>query len=342
MEILPITAAGVTLITEGRPPRYIAASNPAALRFEKLQSEVGEGPCLLAYRTGSAVTVPDIAVETRFPRFAPAARHAGMAAVFTFPLRHGHGLIGALDLYRDTTGPLGAHDLRAAQTLADVTAAYLANAESREQAQHASDLFLHKSLHDPLTGLPNRELLHDRLTHADQRAQRSRGGAAVLFVDLDEFKRVNDHHGHHVGDTLLVAVARRLIGLIRPGDTLARVSGDEFVLLCEDLDDQSHADDIASRITTAFAAPFTIAVDAAADVAVAVTASVGLRYAHPGETISKRLVMDADHAMYQAKDRSRRHMPSMVERDDRPQGVDVSTPPAHLSREAPEQHGNGP
>ena len=122
-----------------------------------------------------------------------------------------------------------------AQTLADVAAAYLLNAQAREEAREASDRFHHNAQHDPLTGLPNRLMLQHRLEHAALRAQRSNTNAAILFADLDRFKQVNDTHGHPVGDELLLAVARRLSGLVRPGDTLARVSGDEFVFLCEDL-----------------------------------------------------------------------------------------------------------
>ena len=123
-----------------------------------------------------------------------------------------------------------------AQTLADVVAAYLLNAQAREEALETSDRFHHNARHDPLTGLPNRVMFQYRLEHAGQRAQRSNTNAAVLFADLDRFKQVNDTHGQQVGDELLFAVAQRLAALVRPGDTLARVSGDEFVFLCEDLD----------------------------------------------------------------------------------------------------------
>src|ERR1700722_9558796 len=102
--------------------------------------------------------------------------------------------------------------------------------------------------------------------------------AAVIFADLDRFKTVNDLYGHGVGDELLVAVARRLSATLRAGDTLARLSGDEFVILCEDLDGAAHVDVIASRIEAALAAPFLLS-----GVEVNMTASVGIAFSGPGD-----------------------------------------------------------
>jgi len=296
VEILPVTAAGVTLIDEELAPRYIAASDRDALRFERLQSTIGQGPCLAAYVSGRAVSVPDLARDNHFPQFAPAAVEAGLAAVFTFPLLHDNGRLGALDLYRDIPGALDPGDMRAAQTLADVAAAYLLNAQAREEALEASDRFHHHAQHDLLTGLPNRLMLHDRLNHAAQRAQRSNGNAAVLFADLDRFKLINDTYGHRVGDELLIAVARRLQRLVRPGDTLARLSGDEFVFLCEDLNSPDDVKLLAQRIDEAFARPFVLT-----GFELAITASVGVAFAGPGQDISSHLVEEADSAMYRAK-----------------------------------------
>ncbi len=299
VEVLPVTSAGVTLISAGTAPHYIAASDRAALRYEQLQTQVGQGPCLAAFETGGAVSVADLATDSRFPLFAPAAVAAGLAAVFTFPLRHGDGRLGALDLYRDSPGTLDDGDMAAAQTLADVAAAYLLNAQARDDAQAASDRFHHEALHDPLTGLPNRLLLHERLEHATLRARRSQTHSAILFADIDRFKHVNDTYGHTAGDELLVSVANRLTALMRAEDTLVRFSGDEFVILCEDLHCVADAERLVERIQNAFVEPFTLG-----DRRLTISASVGIAYAGPGDDVDRQLLIEADLAMYNAKRRS--------------------------------------
>jgi diguanylate cyclase (GGDEF)-like protein len=296
VDVLPISAAGVTIISPGADPRYVAASDESALIYERLQTELGEGPCLAAYETGEAVAVPDLRAEPRFPQFTARALAAGLAAVFTFPLRNAKEQLGALDLYRDTPGPLGARAMAAAQTLADVAAAYLLNAQARADLRESWALSRESSLHDALTGLPNRTLLVERLDHAVQRARRSGQMAAILFADLDGFKLVNDMYGHSVGDELLVAVAERLGAAIRPGDTLARLSGDEFVILCEDLLGGSHVNAIAARIGSALAAPFVLS-----HTEVQMSASVGIAFAGRGDQLSEEVLHEADTAMYQAK-----------------------------------------
>jgi diguanylate cyclase (GGDEF)-like protein len=296
VEVLPITSAGVTLMSVGSAPQYVAASDAAAWRFEQLQSDLASGPCVTSFLTGEAVVIPDLRDDERFPTFAPLAIESGLAAVFTFPLRHGAACIGALDLYRQTPGPFGPRDIATAQTLADVAAAYVLNAQSREDARAAARELHHATLHDSLTGLPNRLLLTERLEQAARRARRSRGCTGVLFIDIDDFKQVNDAHGHHMGDALLVAIAQRLAVVVRSNDTFARFSGDEFVLLCEDLTAVADAEQLAKRIAGCLDEPF--AID---DHEFLVTASVGIAVAGPGEEVNDQLIVTADQAMYQIK-----------------------------------------
>jgi diguanylate cyclase (GGDEF)-like protein len=296
VEVLPVSAAGVTLISPTTAPHYIAASNDSALRFEELQAELGEGPCLASYRSGTSVSVQDLRTESRFTSFVPRGLEIGLAAVFAFPLRHGPDRFGALDLYRDTPGSLGQEEMVTAQILADVASAYLLNAKARADLQDSTDQFRERSFHDALTGLPNRMLLLERIQHAIVRNGRSDKVVAVIFADLDEFKRINDTHGHQVGDQLLIAVAARIGALLRPADTLARPSGDEFVVLCEDLDGMAQVEMVADRIVDALATPFDLP-----GLRVQVAGSVGIALAEGSCHDADQLLHTADLAMYQAK-----------------------------------------
>lgn len=296
VDVLPITSVGVTLIAPGIHPRLIAASSGAALRLEQLQCELGEGPCVVAFQAGEPVAVADLREDGRFPRFSERARSEGLMGVFAYPLRDRHRQIGALDLYRATPGEMDARAQAAAQTLADVAAAYVLNSQARTDLQAASALAQASALHDALTGLPNRTLFVERLEHSILRCRRSQKVAAVLFADLDRFKGVNDTYGHHVGDELLRAVAARLTALLRPGDTLARLAGDEFVILCEDLESPFQVEPIAARIDAALSEPFVVS-----GIEVRMSASIGIAFAGHGDEGSETVLQDADVAMYQAK-----------------------------------------
>ena len=158
----------------------------------------------------------------------------------------------------------------------------------------------HQATHDPLTGLPNRTLLLDRLEGAMARARRHNRRVAVLFLDLDHFKVVNDSLGHGLGDRLLVAIAERLAVALRPGDTVARFGGDEFVVLCEDLVEAPDAVTIAERVDEAISGPFVID-----ETEVFVGVSIGIALPDDVEADPETLIRDADAAMYRAKDRGR-------------------------------------
>jgi diguanylate cyclase (GGDEF)-like protein len=160
----------------------------------------------------------------------------------------------------------------------------------------------HERLHDALTGLPNRALFIDRTEQA-LAAMRRRGGClAALFIDLDRFKRINDAHGHAVGDELLVAVAGRLATSMRPGDTLSRFGGDEFLVLCTELQDERQATQIANRIRDELARPFTIAQQ---QLEVESSIGIALRRADDQKIDAGTLIHNADLAMYRAKQRGR-------------------------------------
>jgi diguanylate cyclase (GGDEF)-like protein/PAS domain S-box-containing protein len=157
-----------------------------------------------------------------------------------------------------------------------------------------------QALHDRLTSLPNRVLLRDRVEHALARAGRRGVSVALLIADVDRFKLVNETLGHDLGDRLLVAVAERLSDMLRPGDTVARMGGDEFALLCEDVGGYEEAEGIAARVVEAFDKPFTVQGED-----LALTVSVGVAVGAVHGPAPELLLRDADVAMYRAKENGR-------------------------------------
>ncbi|MGZ4619200.1 MAG: putative bifunctional diguanylate cyclase/phosphodiesterase, partial [Frankiaceae bacterium] len=156
-----------------------------------------------------------------------------------------------------------------------------------------------RAYHDPLTGLPNRATLNDRLTQALARRRRAHRVLAVLFADLDRFKTVNDRLGHAVGDEVLRGVAARLAGALRPGDTVARLGGDEFIVLCEELSDPDDVVEIAQRLQAALAPPIVVHSEE-----ILISASIGVVVAALQWPIDPaELLHEADLAMYRAKSR---------------------------------------
>jgi diguanylate cyclase (GGDEF)-like protein len=163
----------------------------------------------------------------------------------------------------------------------------------------------HEAHHDGLTGLANRTLFGELLEHALARVQRSGSALAVLFCDLDRFKVVNDSLGHDAGDALLTVIADRLERVLRPGDVVARFGGDEFTILCEDLDRSdaaAHVTAVAERVIDAIREPVNIGSENQEQF---VSASIGIALAGTGKERPEDLLRDADAAMYRAKERGR-------------------------------------
>jgi diguanylate cyclase (GGDEF)-like protein/PAS domain S-box-containing protein len=154
-----------------------------------------------------------------------------------------------------------------------------------------------QALHDPLTHLPNRLLLMDRARQALARLHRSDSVVAMLFIDLDKFKAVNDNLGHDVGDRLLISVSERLAELMRDSDTVARLGGDEFVILAEEIENDGEALALAERVLDALERPFPLG-----SAEVSMLASVGIAVAHHPDCEPETMMREADVAMYRAKD----------------------------------------
>jgi diguanylate cyclase (GGDEF)-like protein len=229
--------------------------------------------------------IGDVGRPNVHPELARLCRETGLQCLWSLPVRtpDDEQFLGVLGVYVNRNRRPEPAELQLLERTRDLLALAIDRAEHTRQLGHLA-------LHDALTGLPNRALAQDRLEHALARLADGEGEAlvAVLFVDLDRFKLVNDGLGHETGDELLIAAARRLASVVRRGDTVARFGGDEFVVLCEDLDDEDQAIELADRAARALSEPFVLA-----HAEVTVAASVGI-------SITRN---PTDAAMYRAKRR---------------------------------------
>lgn len=232
VDILPIDASGVSLISPTTDPHLIAGSDESAVRYEQLQTALGEGPCLAAYRSDRPISIPDLAQDDRFPRFAKSALEEGLVAVFTFPLRNDDRCLGALDLYRRTAGGLDSEDMETAQTLADVTTAYLLNSEARMAKSDFVATVSHE-LRTPMTSIAGYvELLQDsvrgRLTEGEEgfldAISRNSVRLAALAEDLLTVSRLESTGAHHEHVTVdlctIIDAARHTLELAIAGASL--------------------------------------------------------------------------------------------------------------------------
>ena len=217
----------------------------------------------------------------------PALEDPEMQAAMAAPVREEGRVIGSLVVAARSHGRRYTSDEQEV-LLAFAEHASLALTDAKMVAKT-----LHQAFHDPLTDLPNRALFVDRLEQGMRRARRSRNQLAVLFLDIDRFKVVNDSLGHGAGDELLREVGARLLASIRPGDTAARFGGDEFAILLEDIASHEEAEQIAMRILLALRTPLTLV---GRDVFV--TASIGIAM---DASCADNAIRDADLAMYRAK-----------------------------------------
>jgi diguanylate cyclase (GGDEF)-like protein/PAS domain S-box-containing protein len=275
-------AAGPSL-----PQEFLAA-------IDETPIEDGVGCCGTAAARVSMVVVQDAAADPLTASFRDLAAQFGIRSCWSVPVVDSASgeVMATFAVYTTEQRTPTEDELRLLERVTHLAEIAIARKRSEEELAH-------QALHDLMTGLPNRALLLDRLDHALARAGRSEELVAVLFLDLDHFKILNDSRGHAAGDELLQAVAGRLRDVIRPSDTIARFGGDEFVVVCEGVADELEARLMGERIAKAVGTPFPLS---AGDVYIGV--SVGISLA-TGNDDADTALRNADAAMYRAKERGR-------------------------------------
>ena len=278
----------VTEIAPSLPIDFAATVGPVPIA-------VNAGTCGAAAALGTAVHTADVRVDPAWAEFQNVAVRYNIRSAWSTPMFNSYSgdVIGTLAVYSTEAGLPREDHVRFVESLVRL-------AEIAIERKGFEDQLAHEAVTDPLTGIPNRTLLMDRLQIALARALRARSEVAVLFLDLDGFKLVNDSLGHEAGDELLKALARRLEGVVRPGDTVARFGGDEFIVLCEDLPRSfacTMAAEIAERMFDVLEQPFQLQSSE-----VFLRASIGIAAGGRKNDNANDLLRDADAAMYRAKD----------------------------------------
>ncbi|WP_129337872.1 putative bifunctional diguanylate cyclase/phosphodiesterase [Cellulomonas endophytica] len=295
LRVVEVDAAGVMLALPDGVVRHVFASHDLSQRLERLQEEMQDGPCRSAVEERAVVDLADVRAEGRWPGWMEAAADLGVRGLTSVPLVARGRTWGVLDLYRREARRLTEDESHLVQQLARLAVSYLVVAADRDAAREAREELAHRAAHDPLTELPLRWVLHEHLERAVARLGRSGGTAALLFLDVDGLKAVNDSWGHLAGDELLRACARRVRGRLRSADVLARIGGDELVVLLEDLHGPGEALDVAERVAAALREPLDLG-----DVVLQPSASIGVAYLDAEQTADS-LLSHADAAMYVAK-----------------------------------------
>ncbi len=278
------TVAGPVLLAIGRDIsrrltaearlRAVAAINERALGGAALSDLAGEGIELLR------ATLPISGAEVRLADGGVLASQGEVSGGSM------HLAIGAGDeLVLSARSELDDEEMGLVHAIANTLATALARWQGEERMRH-------QALHDPLTGLPNRTLLRDRLEHALARSERESCCTGALFIDLDNFKSINDAFGHRAGDAVLVELGGRLLKSVRAADTVARLGGDEFVVVCEEIDPQL-AVALGHRLQEAIRPPVTVD-----GVTHQMSASIGIAIS---STDPDALLAHADEAVYRAK-----------------------------------------
>jgi diguanylate cyclase (GGDEF)-like protein len=287
-------AAVLELVPEHSELRLVASDRSPGTTGPTTTPTAGAGSLPgYAMTAGAPVVMEDSRRETRFEVW-PVLPDPGIASAATAVMKEGDQRFGVVEAASLSPRHFDVGELAFLQSVANLLASCVARSRAEERMRY-------QTLHDPLTGLPNRTLFLDRLGLALERSRRRGTMLAVLFADLDGFKRINDSLGHHAGDEVLVSVAGRLTDALRSSDSVARLGGDEFIVLLEDVEGEEEVLRAVRRVQEALAAaPFVVAGQLHA-----LGMTIGVVLAEESHKRPGQLVRDADVAMYHAKELGR-------------------------------------
>ncbi|MGD2116162.1 MAG: EAL domain-containing protein [Acidobacteriota bacterium] len=295
-ELLDGRDASIMLAAGSRELRTVATSGTSAARGARLA--FGEGIAGRVATNREPLLIHGVVhhADAASRRREPPAPDSAMSV----PLIHRQNLLGVLNVNARQGATYTEHDLRALSLFGEQAASAIANAQLYQAQRLMASQKLFQALHDSLTRLPNRALFLERVTRALERQRREDQRVAILFLDLDDFKRINDSLGHAAGDEVLIAFAERVRSSLRSSDTVARFAGDEFAVLVEGVRSQDEAIAAAERTLGVLHHPFPIG-----DREVRLTGSVGIAIESPGETGQEELLRGADTALHAAKEKGK-------------------------------------
>ena len=296
---LDIDHSGVLRIVHGRQDLMLVAGvgwNANSVGSVTVNADPGSS-IRAALSSGNPVVVPSIH-EAGHSILSSFVQSHSLLSGLEVAIPTSDGPFGILGAYRRDARRFSREDCNFLKAIATALGTAIGRHRVEERLSHVAQF-------DSITGLPNRTLFHDRLLQAMARARRRKSALALIFLDLDGFKEINDTLGHKAGDRLLRAVGARLKHSLREGDTVARLGGDEFTVILEDLHDRDEASAVAHKVLGALAKPLTLEKQE-----FAVTASAGLTvYPHDSRNV-ETLLKNADTAMYYAKDKGKNNLQS--------------------------------
>ncbi|MDD2700235.1 MAG: EAL domain-containing protein [Sideroxydans sp.] len=289
-------------ITGMRPIAYASEAGHAAAATQQMPIELiaEHDLSVQACLTRQTVIDPDIAKHHGDTRWKTAMLEHGFSSGIALPLLVERACLGSLSIYARDTEAFEEEEVRLLEEMAEDLAFGIETLRTRQKHAEAELRLEFLAHHDALTGLPNRILLRDRFEQAVAQSERTNTGVAVMFLDLDNFKEVNDTLGHSLGDKLLVEVVGRLREALRDSDTISRQGGDEFIILLPEVEGTDVMSNIAQHINDVFNEPFEVG-----EYSINTSVSLGISHYPRDDRDFDALLRNADTAMFQAKESGR-------------------------------------